>query len=421
MNSKNNKHDNAAVKSGEDFVIEKEDGFDIDWNSIEQDIHKHRRHRHHHHKQLPADSERNSGNDKQVGTKLKHTVNIVETVDHKKKKPLWLKIILALVIFFLCLVIGVTIAFFIIRYQGQQQLLSRNDINIDTIDGATTDNNGQTISYNGKTYKFNPYVTSILFMGIDKEELKLEDNLVGTGGQADAIYLLTYDTSKGVSKLIAFSRDTMVDINTYYTNGNYAGVENAQLCLSYAYGDGKDLSARNVVTSLQRIIFNVPINSYFAMDLSAIKVINDDIGGVTLNSLFTYGDFQEGKTVTLTGDMAESYVRTRDISILDSNVGRMERQKQYITAFANQFMPAIKKDFTVPISIYNDAKDYVTTNLTGSKITFLASSVASNYSGINIITVPGEIKAGSKDGKAQFIPDQNKLFQIVLDTFYTAQ
>ena len=147
----------------------------------------------------------------------------------------------------------------------------------------------------------------------------------------------------------------MVDINKYTESGNYAGVEHTQLCLAYAYGDGKELSAENVVTSLQRIIFNIPINSYFAMDLSAIKVLNDDIGGVTLTSLGTFGQFTEGETITLIGDQA------KHMSVQECYHFRFQRwtygkTKQYITAFANQLVPAVQEDLSIPLDLYSDTK-----------------------------------------------------------------
>lgn len=412
----------------DNIIIENKSGFDVDWDSIESNVkssEKRKQHRHHkteHGRHSSGEKAASSSEEKDntYGTHLKHTVTITEKHE-KKKKHTFLKIMIGILIFILFLMICLLIAFFILRYQGKQALLDNGELNIQTIDEADSKNNGQTIIYNGKTYLYNPYVTSILFMGVDKENLELEDDIVGTGGQADALYLLSYDISDGDVKIISFSRDTLVDVNIFSANGNYIGIENTQLCLAYAYGDGKELSAENVVTSLQRIIYNIPINSYFVMDLSAIQVLNDDIGGVTLTPLFTFGDFVEGEKITLNGEQAETYVRIRDVSLLDSNVGRMERQQQYITSFANQIVPAVQNDISIPLNLYNDVKDYIVTNLTPSKITYLASSIATSYNGLEIINVPGSIIASEEDGKAQFIPDETKLYEILLDTFYTVE
>ena len=49
-----------------------------------------------------------------------------------------------------------------------------------------------------------------------------------------------------------------------------------QLCLSYAYGDGKAKSAENTANSISRILYVVPITKYFALDLNGIAHLNDD-------------------------------------------------------------------------------------------------------------------------------------------------
>ena len=207
MNEQNNKHGYQSSKKHtptqvNNIVIENEDGFELDWDSIEENVKTSQRHKHRHHSQRHSSkghrssrhrsgsngSRSGTGTD---GTRLKHTVQVNEKFE-KKRKPLALKIFIVLLIIILCIAIGLLISFAILRYRGEKALFTTENINIETIEGAETQNKGQTVTYNGKTYTFNPYVTSILFMGIDKEEFSLEDNIRGTGGQADPfIYWFT--------------------------------------------------------------------------------------------------------------------------------------------------------------------------------------------------------------------------------------
>ena len=76
----------------------------------------------------------------------------------------------------------------------------------------------------------------------------------------------------------------MTDVALYSEGGSYIGTENLQLCLSYAYGDGKALSCDNTVISVSRIFYNIPINSYFSLDLEGIAAVNDSVGGVLFHS-----------------------------------------------------------------------------------------------------------------------------------------
>ena len=197
--------------------------------------------------------------------------------------------------------------------------------------------------------------------------------------------------------------------------------------LSFAYGNGKDTSAQNVITSLSRILYNVPINKYFALDLNGIAPINDAIGGVTVTSLYDFKnvDISKGDEVHLTGDLTEIYVRTRDMDNIEASLNRTARQVQYIKAFASQLAPAVMNDFSIVSKLYNTAMDYSTTNITLSDATYLASLLVSK--GINdfeTATIEGEMKKSENVENAdivfaEFYPDEDKLMELVLDTFYT--
>jgi anionic cell wall polymer biosynthesis LytR-Cps2A-Psr (LCP) family protein len=375
-----------------DIIIDKEDseGFDVDWNTVEKEYRRSKRHRHHH-----------------------HSSSFSEQRKMSRKK----KIILGIIIFFLLLIVTSISAFFIMRHFGKKGLTTNTlDMNIPKFVEDYKDG-GKTLVYKGHTYQFNEDLSTILFMGIDNTELK-QNAVAGTAGQADALYLLLYNTKTGKIRTLAINRDTMVDINLYNEAGNYEGTVNQQLCLAFAYGDGKKTSAENQVRSVQRLLYNIPVNAYYAIDLSAIKILNDDIGGVSLTPNYTFGQFTKGQKVTLKGDMAEAYVRTRDTSLLDDNLRRMECQKQYITEFANRIVPAIKEDFQVPLTLYNDASDYTVSDFTVPEMVYLSSSLATTYSGLDIVGTKGTYQLKKDDGTAQYLLDQKAFFETLLDLFY---
>ena len=254
-------------------------------------------------------------------------------------------------------------------------------------------------------------------MGIDNRKLK--DNAVsGTGGQADALYLFTYDTKRGHIKVLSLNRDIMTDISRYDEGGNYVDTATAQLCLAYAYGDGKQTSAENQVTATERLLYNIPINAYYAIDLDAIKILNDDVGGVTVTPDYTFESFTKGQTVTLKGDMAEAFVRHRDTSLLDDNLRRMDCQKQYLTAFAGSIVPAIRKDFHVSLDLYKDTTTNTVTNISAPILTYLGWSLATNYTGLNIQSTSGKYVDSPKDSSAEYKKKKKKLFETVLDFYY---
>ena len=232
----------------------------------------------------------------------------------------------------------------------------------------------ETIEYNGNKYVYNSDVIAIAFMGVDKRDLGLDNGSVGTG-------------------------------------------------------DGKAKSAENTANSISRILYDVPITKYFALDLNGIAPINDSIGGVTVDSLYDFKDIgiKKGDKIKLTGDMTEKYVRQRDMDTVNASLNRTARQVQYVKAFASQVIPAVTQDFSVVTRLYDTASKYSTTNLSLSNVTYLASLMLSKgITNFDTVTLEGDMQESTKKDYADFVyaefyPDKDKLMQLVLNTFYTKQ
>lgn len=390
-------------------------GFDVDWDLVEE---KYQQHRHGHHHHSSGHSHHHSSHSEHLSDSKEKNQKGKQKKTPKKKWSKKKKFLIGILIFFICLIIGVISTFFILRYLGKQAMLNYDNLNITVPDGIDYDDNGRIIYYNGHTYQFNENIASVLFMGIDNRELK-ENAIAGTAGQADALYLFTYNALNGEIKVLSLNRDTMTDISRYDAGGKYYDTTTTQLCLAYAYGDGKTLSAENQVTAVERLLYNVPINAYYAINLDAIKILNDDIGGVTLTPEYTFGSFVKGQQTTIKGDMAEEFVRHRDTSLLDDNLRRMACQRLYINSFANQIVPAIKKDLQVPIKLYQHSSDYTVTNIKMPILTYLASSLATKFTGLNMKITNGKYIDNLTDAAAQFKIDKKPLFETVLDFYYT--
>ena len=335
----------------------------------------------------------------------------------KKKLPTAAKIAIAFLAILLILIIAVVGTVLFLEYKGKSDLTNV----------TTQTDYEEKISYNGHDYVYNDDIVSIAFICVDKRDLDSDGATAGTAGQADANIVVAVDTSSGEVTAIAVPRDTMVEVDLYSENNIFLRNETMQLCLSYAYGNGTDTSATNVTTSLSRILYSVPINKYFALDLNGIAPINDAIGGVTVESLYDFDDLgiKKGDTVHLVGDLTEAYVRTRDMDTIDASLNRTARQVQYIRAFASQLAPAVINDFSIVSELYNTASEYSTTNISLSDATYLASLLISrNITDFETITLEGEMQASTNTEYAdvvyaEFYPDEDKLMQTVLDTFYT--
>lgn len=352
--------------------------------------------------------------------------DIAQTETEPKKKRKFLKIILIIlaVIFGLILALVITVA--VLWYMGKSSLLGyKVDVSVpsELVDSALED--GSKVVYNGETYIYNKNAVNVLFMGIDKEDIE-NDEGYGANGQADCILVLNLDTQTGNIKILPISRDTMVDVNMYSSEGSYLGVENEQLCLAYAYGSNGKESCENVRRSVSRLLYGVEIGSYVAIDLEGVAALNDAIGGVRLTPIETVdtgskeNSVYKGKEVVLKGKKVDAYIRWRGTDI-EANSRRMQRQKHYITTFASQAGNQVMSDFTKLTTLYDKAKPYTVTDVTLSELTYIASCCLTSDVGNSIVYngISGKSVLGEKH--VEFYADQNSVFEAVLNTFYIKQ
>ncbi len=347
-----------------------------------------------------------------------------------KKQPWWKKLLVILawllgIIMILSII--ATAAVFILRGVGIKKLTGYGDVNMTapTIEnaGIYLNDDGKTVMYKGQEYRFNEDMTSIMCIGVDRDELGVDEYL-GTGGQGDALFLIALDTTTGETTVIAVPRDIVTDIGIYSSRGEYMKTEKHQLCLAYAYGDGKKTSCMNTVTAVSRLFYNMPINSYFSIDLSSIATLNDAVGGVTVKmiddsfyDIYNVHHFA-GEVITLRGDNARKYVQQRDVYELESSTDRINRQINYLNAFTSKTLSKTKKDIKTPLNLLEIVESNSVTNLDASTITAFATCLVTNgVSDLEFSKVPGHLES---DGTyAQYIVDEEKLYELILDIYYS--
>lgn len=117
------------------------------------------------------------------------------------------------------------------------------------------------------------------------------------------------------------------------------------------------------------------------------------------------------------GDMALDYVRERDSQVYGSSLGRLDRQKQYITNYFATAKEVVRNDLSLPLNIYNGLQDNMCTNITVEDIAYLVPELLEvNLSAENMTTVPGE--ATWPGEVMEYIPNQEQLKEIVISYFY---
>lgn len=349
-------------------------------------------------------------------SKRNNELNAIERRQKKKKTRkviLWILLSILILIVALAVAAGVAVG---VMYNKGKVSMSNEEIKVTAPEGAEIINDGAEVHYKGKKYNFNKNLTSILVMGVDKENID-DVGAEGYNGQADALFLLVADTATGEVDLISISRDSMVNVDTYTPDGTYVTNRRMQLCLSYAYGKDDEASAMNVIKSLSELMYGIPINSYFTMDVAAVRMLTDKVGGVTVPEYTSDYSKPTGRQVTLWGKDAEAYIRKRDTSKLDSNLSRMERQKAFISAFASKVVALTKQNIKTPINLYNSLDGYVYTDIGIDEVTYMAGNFMGGVANMDTYSVPGKVVKGEK--YAEYEVDTSALYELVLEVFYT--
>ena len=346
----------------------------------------------------------------------------------QKKRKIW-KYILAAVILLAALLAA---AFFIMQALGRYRLYGEATSEGTTLSEAISDSEQERtevweddwIRYEGNIYDYNDDILTFLVLGIDKMEevTSAEDSL--DGGQSDLLFLAVLNPHTKEISLIAINRDTITDVDMYDEDGNFIATEKKQITLQHGYGDGKELSCERSVKAVSRLFYGLPIHGYCSVNMEAIPIINDIVGGVDVTVLETLKDssgtvnFQEGETVHLEGMNAFWYVKFRDIYSFNSAGRRLERQKQYLQAWSAKAREALGSNPGLALELYSALSGYMVTDITLDEVNYLASIILDySFSGDRIYSLEGETVVGDWDFE-EFYPDEEALYELILDIFY---
>ncbi len=336
-----------------------------------------------------------------------------------RAKKIILRILLIIGIFLLAAVVALAVTVLIMRHVGEKSL-KQEPVKLSPLEDSkieTSPGDGDfTVEYKGEKYAYNENILAFVVMGIDKEDI---NEVVGAGdnGQSDVVFLVLADTADGSVDMVSVSRDAMVDVNKYTTTGQSNGVEKMQLCLAYAYGDGKHTSCENVARSVSRLFYGVPISGYVAIDLDAISVLTDAVDGVTVPAFNEKMTEEIGGTVVLDGESAEDYLRRRDTEKLDSNTTRMKRQSYYLDAFIKKAVSRTKSDVSTPLELYNGLEGYMVTDVSASEAVYMVTEYLGGIERMTRHSVKGTIAKGEND-YAEFTVDTEAMDELIIKLFY---
>lgn len=262
------------------------------------------------------------------------------------------------------------------------------------------------IRRDGVTYKRDGSVKSYLFLGVDDVGRSYEN--YGRGGRTDTILLLILDG--GDLRILEISRDTMTEVDTYDTKGNYLSSGVMQINMQYSFGESPRRSAYLTKNTVSELLGGVYIAGAMALDMSGIEPIVEALGGidVKMEEDCTYIDarYTLGAQIHMNGDEAGYFIRWRDKSEAGSNDDRMSRHTWFIRQMLTQGEKKTLSEFL------DAADEYLNTDMTGDEIKSLYDSEL-----VETVRLPGETRRGEIHD--EFYVDEEQLLDTVLRLFYT--
>lgn len=275
----------------------------------------------------------------------------------------------------------------------------------------------KTVEKDAVSYFPRQDITTVLVMGIDDEGTVEDSGRNRNNSLADVVALLIFDEGKEEINIIAFNRDSMVDMPVL-EQGKRVGAVNAQLALSHSYGSGLEDSCENTVWTVSDLLGGFEIDYYVAVNMGAIPVINDAVGGVTVNVTDDFSAIDPEITrgeFTLAGKQALTFIRARKNLGDQLNISRMERHKEYAYGFIEAFRAKTGGSAAFVLELLDSVNEYLVTNCAGE----VAASMAERYQDYElgeIVSPKGENVLGEQ--YYEFYIDEEDLERIILEYLY---
>jgi LCP family protein required for cell wall assembly len=341
-------------------------------------------------------------------------------MSHVRQEPRGRKVgktILILVLVILLLAVGV-VGFFLLKgYLSPSSAFSSTVPVLADADGSLSDPDADTLKTFKKGYHYNEDIVNILLLGIDSDASRVERHM---GWRSDVMIIAAINTKTKDIQLVSIPRDTYTQVNKLDSDGKIKSTEKNKINAAFAFGGGpKAHSYPNAVAAVRHLMSGIPIHGYAGTDMDQFAKLVDGLGGVTLEITDDMTkrdpDFPaKGTTATLNGTQALTYVRER-YTTAGGDTGRSRRQRELLSAilatgqkkgmvvFATQAMATVGGD--------------VTTSLNFDQIMTLAAIAGgTDLSKMEMVSLDGKF-GRSEDDASIFIPDKDKLEELILNTW----
>lgn len=276
----------------------------------------------------------------------------------------------------------------------------------------------KTIVRNDMEYFPRQDLTVVMVLGIDQLGPVAASDTYNNHGSADMVMLLIFDEENEVCNVLHLNRDTMLEMPVLGIGGREAGTKFGQLALSHTYGSGLKDSCENTRKAVSNLLYGVDIDHYVAMNMDAISILNDAVGGVsvTVTEDFSQVDpsIRMGR-MTLMGQQSINFVRTRKDVGDQLNLTRIERQKEYIDGFVDAFRKKQDQDTNFISDAYQSVSPYIVTDCSVNVVSGMIDRYG-DYEIGEVVTPKGENVMGEE--YFEFYLDEENLDELILRLLY---
>lgn len=279
----------------------------------------------------------------------------------------------------------------------------------------------KTITRDGVDYFPRQDITVLMVLGIDRFGPVASSGYYRNTGSADSIMLFVFDETNEECTVVYVNRDTMLDMDVLGLRGEYAGTAYGQVALAHTYGDGLESSSVNVKNTLMKFFHGMTVDYYLTMNMDAVPMMNDAVGGVTVMVKDDFSQVDPSITMgemTLRGDQVLNYVRTRKDVGDQKNVSRMERQQEYVDGFLQALQTKERENVNFLVDLYDRVAPYLVSDCPVRTLTSMLERYGS-YTINDVVTPAGENIIG--DGHYEFYVDEEKLDELIVSLFYAAK
>ncbi len=278
------------------------------------------------------------------------------------------------------------------------------------------------IDYNGEEYPVKHGLQSILLIGKDAMEGRREKSDIEAfynDDLADFLLVLVFDHENKTVTPLQINRDTVCDVPWLSVNGMVGGYEPMQITMAHTFGSGKRDSTVNTANAVSGLLYGAPIDRFFTFSMDTVPILNDLVGGVTVtleDDIPTLGpEYVKGAVITLKGEEALRFVRTRDTEALDANLARMGHHRLYMDAFLKQARVKYENNPGFVADAYEKIEPFLVTDLTVENMSEMVKNFY-EYELLPVLTPTGSYTLSERE-TAEFHADEDSLWSCVRSAF----